>query len=304
MTPIKKGMPDCSGIPGDKPAIPMGEVPEVTRKWIDLVYASLSPAHKLDIYLPEEGEGPFPVLFYTHGGGFRMGDKLDIYLASYLHALDRGYALVSVNYRLSGEAVFPAPLQDCKAALRWLRANGAKYGLDMDRVATGGQSSGGNFSAMMCVSAGVELFEDPALGNPEQSTAVQAGFDWYGPTDFSMMDEQLAAGSHGVCDHSEPDSPESKYLGTPVPEVPDLVALANPMTYVNPDMAPLLIQHGRDDVGVPVQQSEEFAKVIKEKAGPGRCELDIIDGARHDSPVFTSPANLDRVFGFLDRYLK
>jgi len=299
----KKGMPEVSGVPGIK-SIPMGEVPDVSRKWLDVVYARTSTAQQLDIYLPEIGEGLFPVLFYMHGGGFRMGDKRDIYLASYLHALDRGYALVSVNYRLSGEAIFPAGLQDVKAALRWLRANGRQYELDTKRVAVCGQSSGGNFAAMMCVTAGVGMFEDPDLGNSEQSTAVQAGFDWYGPTDFLAMDQQLAAGGHELLDHGEPDSPESQYLGAPIAEVPAKVALANPMTYVNPDMAPLLIQHGRDDCGVPVQQSIEFARVIKEKVGPDRCELDVIDGARHDSPVFTSPENLDRVFGFLDRYLK
>jgi acetyl esterase/lipase len=301
--PTDKSMPEVSGVPGAN-SIPMGQIPDVARKWLDLTYARTSSAQKLDIYLPEEGEGPFPVLFYMHGGGFRMGDKGDIYLASYLNALDRGYALVSVNYRLSGEAVFPAPIQDVKAALRWLRANGQQYGLDTDRVAVGGQSSGGNFAAMMCVSAGVPLFEDPTLGNPEQSTAVQAGFDWYGPTDFLAMDEQLEAGGHEKRDHSGPDSPESQYLGAPLGEVPDRVAQANPGTYVNADMAPLLIQHGGDDVGVPVQQSVEFARVIREKVGPDRVELDIIDGARHDSPEFTSPQNLDRVFGFLDRHLK
>jgi acetyl esterase/lipase len=301
--PTDKSMPEVSGVPGAM-SIPMGEIPQVSRKWLDLVYAGVSPAQRLDVYLPETGGAPFPVLFYMHGGGFRMGDKRDIYLASYLNALDRGYALASVNFRLSGEAIFPAPLQDVKAALRWLRANGRQYGLDTERVAVGGQSSGGNFAAMMCVSAGVPLFEDPALGNPEQSTAVQAGFDWYGPTDFLAMDQQIAAGGHELRDHSLPDSPESQYLGAPIAEVPDRVALANPMTYVNADMAPILIQHGRDDVGVPMQQSIEFARVIREKAGSDRCELDIIDGARHDSPEFTSPQNLDRVFGFLDRYLK
>ncbi len=148
------------------------------------------------------------------------------------------------------------------------------------------------------------MFEDPDLGNPEQSSAVQAGFDWYGPTDFLAMDKQLAAGGHGRCNHGEPDSPESEYLGAPIAEVPDKVALANPMTWVKADMAPLLIQHGRDDEGVPVQQSMELARVIREKVGPDLCQLDIINGARHDSPVFTSPANLDRVFGFLDKYVK
>jgi len=291
-------------VPGEIPVIPRADVSRVRRRWLDIQYARSSPAQKLDVYLPDKGKGPFPTVVHVHGGAFAIGDKGNADLERFLPGVGRGYAVVSIDYRLSGEAIFPAALQDCKAALRWLRANGKDYELDTERVATGGQSSGGNFSAMMCVSAGVELFEDPALGHPEQSTAVQAGFDWYGPTDFSLMDEQLAANGKGVCDHSEPDSPESKYLGEPVPEVPDRVALANPMTWVNPEMAPLLIQHGRDDVGVPMQQSMELARVIREKVGPDRCELDIIDDARHDSPVFTSPANLDRVFGFLDRYLK
>lgn len=298
-----KGMPEVSGKPGAT-SIPMGEIPDVGRKWLDLVYARTSPSQKLDIYLPGEGEGPYPALFYMHGGGFHMGDKRDIYLASYLNALDRGYALVSVNYRLSGEAVFPAPLQDVKAALRWLRANGGRFSLDTERVAACGQSSGGNFAAMMCVSAGVPLFEDPALGNAEQSTAVQAGLDWYGPTDFLAIDVQLAANGRGKCDHSEAGSPESRYLGGRLADVPDRVAAANPMTYVNAGMAPILIQHGKDDVGIPVQQSLEFARVIEERVGRDRFELDLFDDARHDSPVFTSPQNLDRVFGFLDRYLK
>jgi len=300
---LTKGMPQSSGVPGGSP-IPMGEIPDVSRRWLDLVYAHISPSQKLDIYLPEAGDGPFPVLFYMHGGGFQKGDKRDVYLAAYVPGLEYGYALVSVNYRLSGEAPFPVPLQDCKAALRWLRANGDQYELDTHRLAAVGHSSGGNFAAMMCVSAGVELFEDPALGNPGRSTAVQAALDWYGPTDFSLMDVQLAANGHELCDHSEPDSPESKYLGAPVLEVPDKVAAANPVTYVNTEMAPILIQHGRDDCGIPVQQSIEFARAIEERVGPDRCELDIFDGAQHSDQVFTTPKNLERVYAFLDKYLK
>jgi acetyl esterase/lipase len=298
-----EGMPEVSGVPGAT-SIPMADVPPISRKWLDVVYAHTSPAQQMDIYLPEAGDGPFPVLFYMHGGGFHMGDKRDIYLASYLSGLGRGYAVASVNYRLSGEAVFPAAIQDVKAALRWLRANGGRYSLDTNRVAACGQSSGGNFAAMMCVTAGVAMFEDPALGNAEQSSGVQAGFDWYGPTDFLAMDAQLAASGLGHCDHSEPGSPESRYLGAPIADVPEKVAQANPMTYVNEGMAPILIQHGLADCGVPVEQSIEFARVIEERVGPERFELDLFDGARHDDPIFTSPQNLDRVFKFLDRFLK
>jgi acetyl esterase/lipase len=269
-----------------------------------VAYAHISPAQRLDIYLPKAGDGPFPFLFYLHGGAFAIGDKRDIHVLSYLPALDRGYAVVGVGYRLSGEAIFPAAVQDAKAALRWLRANGSEYGLDPRRVAACGGSAGANLAAMMCVTHGVSMFDDPALGNMDQSSAVQAGIDWFGPTDFLAMDRQLAASGLGPCDHGEPGSPESRYLGARISDVPDKVSLANPMTYVHADMAPMLIQHGRVDDQVPVQQSIEFAQVIKEKVGPERVELDVFDGAGHDDPVFDSPQNLERVFAFLDRYLK
>jgi len=110
---LTKGMPQSSGVPGGSP-IPMGEIPDVSRRWLDLVYAHISPSQKLDIYLPEAGDGPFPVLFYMHGGGFQKGDKRDVYLAAYVPGLEYGYALVSVNYRLSGEAPSPCPCRTAK----------------------------------------------------------------------------------------------------------------------------------------------------------------------------------------------
>ena len=117
------------------------------------------------------------------------------------------------------------------------------------------------------------------------------------------MDEQLAASGLGPRDHCEADSPESRYLGTPIKEVPDKVRLANPMTYVHEHMPPILIQHGRADSLVPFQQSVEFARVIEERAGSDRFELDIFENAVHNA-VFETDENLNRVFGFLDRHLK
>ena len=103
--------------------IPQADVSHIRRKWLDLPYASISESQKLDIYLPHKGDGPFPVILHLHGGAFAIGDKRDIHVLPILQGLQRGYAVVSANYRLSGEAVFPAGLQDIKAAIRWLRAN-------------------------------------------------------------------------------------------------------------------------------------------------------------------------------------
>ena len=137
---------------------PPADVSHIIRKWQDLPYANLSPAQKLDIYLPDEGEGPFPVILHIHGGGFALGDKGDIHVLTFLKGLERGYAVVSVNYRLSGEAIFPAGLQDIKAAIRWLRANSEQYHLDGSRIAACGGSSGGNYAAMVCLTANVTDF--------------------------------------------------------------------------------------------------------------------------------------------------
>jgi acetyl esterase/lipase len=286
--------------------MPEADVSHIRRKWLDLPYASLSPAQKLDIYLPDEGDGPFPVVLDIHGGGFEMGDKRnDVHLNSLLRGLERGYAVVSVNYRLSGEAIFPAGLQDVKVAIRWLRANGEAYHLDRDRIAAWGGSSGGNYAAMICLTANVPELEDLSLGNPEMPCYVQAAVDWFGPTDFLKMDEQLAEnGLVGPGDHNEADSPESKYLGAKITEIPEKVRLANPMTYIHADMPPILIQHGRLDPLVPVQQSICFAQELEKRVGPDRFEFDILENAGHGDPLFETEENVDRVFRFLDLHLK
>jgi acetyl esterase/lipase len=284
--------------------LPPADISHILRKWQDLPYADLSPAQKIDIYLPDEGQGPFPVILFIHGGGFALGDKRDIPVLTYLKGLERGYAVVSVNYRLSGEAVFPAGLQDIKAAIRWLRANCAQYLLDGSRIAVCGGSSGGNFAAMICLTANVATFDDFSLGNPEYPCSVQAAVDWFGPTDFSKIDEQLVASGFGPSDHNEPDSPESMYLGARLSDVPLKVVIANPMTYIHKKMPPILIQHGRLDTMVPVQQSIMFVEKLEKYVSHDRFEFDILEGAGHGDPLFETEQNMERVFSFLDKYLK
>jgi acetyl esterase/lipase len=290
---------------GDGPPlhIPEADGSHIRRKWLDLPYAHFSPAQKLDIYLPAGGDGPFPVVLHIHGGGFEIGDKRDIHVMAFLKGLERGYAVVSVNYRLSGEAIFPAGLQDIKAAIRWLRANSETYHLDGDRIAACGGSAGGNYAAMVCLTADVAELDDLSLGNPEYPCHVQAAVDWFGPTDFLKMDEQLAESGLGPGDHSEADSPESRYLGARITEIPEKVRLANPMTYIHANMPPILIQHGRLDPLVPVQQSICFAQELERRVGHDRFEFDILEDAGHGDPLFETEENIGRVFQFLDFHL-
>jgi acetyl esterase/lipase len=292
--------------PADAPSfeVPIADVSHISRKWLDLPYASLSPAQKLDIYLPDEGDGPFPIILYIHGGGFAFEDKRRVPLLPFLKGVERGYAVVGVDYRLSGEATFPAGIQDVKAAIRWLRANSQQYHLDGGRISACGGSSGGNYAAMICLTSNVTELDDLSLGDPEYPCNVQAAVDWYGPTDFLKMDEQLEENGFGPGTHAEADSFESKYLGAKLSDVPLKVVLANPMTYVHEGMPPILIQHGRLDSLVPVQQSMIFVEKLGKYVSPDRFEFDVIEGAGHADPLFETEENMNRVFAFLDKHLK
>jgi acetyl esterase/lipase len=280
------------------------DVSHIRRKWLDLPYASISESQKLDIYLPPKGDGPFPVILHLHGGAFAIGDKRDIHILPILQGLQRGYTVVSANYRLSGEAIFPAGLQDIKAAIRWLRANQREYHLDGNRIAAWGGSAGGNYAAMVCLTADVAELNDLSLGNPEYPCHIQAAVDWFGPTDFLKMDEQFIESGLGLPDHSQADSPESRYIGAKITDVPEKVQRANPMTYIRADMPPILIQHGRMDALVPVQQSMIFVQKLEELVSHERFELDILEKAGHGDPLFETEENMSRVFQFIDRYLK
>jgi acetyl esterase/lipase len=277
------------------------------RRYLDIPYAHLSLSERLDIYLPNVGEGPFPVILSIHGGAFMGCDKSDVHVQPMLEGLERGYAVVALNYRLSWEATFPALIQDVKAALRWLRGNANLYYLDPGRIAAWGGSAGGYLSTMLGVSAGIPELEDLSLGYPDQPCNVQAVVDWYGPTNFLKMDEQLTASGLAPMEgteHSGENSPESWLLGCKITEVPELVEAANPETYIRENAAPFLIQHGVADPVVPVQQSIGLAENLKRICGDDRVVLELFDEFEHADRRFDSPVNVSRVLDFIDQHLK
>ena len=171
----------------------------VSQRSLDIPYANLSSAEKLDVYLPNAGTGPFPVIVAIHGGAFMMGDKADGQLTPMLEGLNRGYAVVSVNYRLSSEAAAPAQINDVKAAIRWVRANAAQCNLDPDRIAAWGGSAGGYLAALAGTSGDVAALEDLSQGNPGQSSRVQAVVDLVRPDQLlghgrTVLTERARAG--------------------------------------------------------------------------------------------------------------
>jgi len=276
----------------------------INRKWLDIAYATESQSQKLDVYLPEEGNGPFPVIVSIHGGAFKAGDKGDSQVIPMLEGLKRGYAVVSINYRLSQEANFPSQIFDVKAAVRWIRANSKQYKFNPDKIAVWGGSAGGHLSALLGTSGDVSELEDLSLGNANESSRIQAVVDWFGPTDFLKMDEQLKESKvKNPQIHSVPDSPESELIGKNLEDAPDLVRTANPETYITPDDPPFLIQHGLIDHLVPYQQSFNLAKKLEHAIGKEKVSLELLQETGHGGPSFMTDENLNKVFGFLNKYL-
>lgn len=219
----------------------------------------------LDLYLPaNQNDRAVPLLIWVHGGAWKSGSKDNPSPA--LRCLSEGYAVCHVGYRLSGEAKFPAQIYDCKAAVRWLRANASKYHLDADRFVAWGGSAGGHLVALLGTSAGVPDLEgdDNSL---KTSSRVQAVIDWFGPT---FLDEH---------EQQPPDGPVAQLLGGPVRENRDKAAQASPLTYVSSNAPPFLIMHGDQDHTVPIRQSEVLYAALK-KASADATFLPI-HGAGH-----------------------
>ena len=287
------------------PLLPGAALAAIPEKHLDIAYASQSGSQTLDVYLPE-APGPFPLIVHFHGGAFALGTKRDANLTPMLRGLARGYAVASVEYRMSGEARFPALVYDAKAALRFLRANAEKYRLDPVRFAAWGPSAGGYIAAMLGATNFNLSFEDLTMGNEGFSSAVQAVVDWCGPAgDFCRMDEEIRENGVGKADHDDPDSPESRLLGCAIQKVRELSRLAAPHTHATKYAPPFLIHHGEADPVVPVQQSRTLAAAIAAQAGPERVRLVTFPGrGHHGEPWFDEPAMSDAVLDFLDEVLR
>ncbi|MDR6220842.1 alpha/beta hydrolase [Deinococcus soli (ex Cha et al. 2016)] len=270
----------------------------------NVAYARTSPTQTLDVYLPT-GSGPFPAVIAIHGGGFRFGDKAGWSAAVGTALLKAGYAVVAVNYRLSGEARFPAAPQDVKAAVRFIRANAARYRIDPARLGAYGESAGANLAALLGTTGDMAgLLDAPELGNAGVSSAVKAVADLYGPNDFAAIDRLLRAQGcpASVINHAGASSFESLYLGAALKDVPAKVVQANPATYVTPGDAAFLIQNGGKDCNVGGVQGQLLADALR-SAGVS-FETTFFPEAGHGGDDFESDANVQRIVMFFDKYVK
>jgi acetyl esterase/lipase len=280
-------------------AQPWSSVPsETTTVHRDLEYVQDGhQRQRLDLYLPKSTDGPLPVIVWIHGGAWLAGSK--DFAGEVTEFVDRGYAVASIGYRLSQHAKFPAQIEDCKAAIRWLRANAKTYGLDGDRIGVFGPSAGGHLAALVGTTGDVSELEGNG-GNADQSSRVQAVVDFFGPTDFSKMGAHSEKGS--PLNHDAPDSPEARLIGGPVQENLEKVQRANPIHYLTKDDPPFLIVHGEKDTIVPCHQSELLDEALKQKGI--EVTFHKLPGAGHGGPQFSSDKIEAAVEAFFEKHLK
>lgn len=277
------------------------ETESIRRKFLNCPYGE-DPRQQLDIYLPNEGEGPFPVIFFLHGGGWSGGKKNDTQVVPVMCGLEHGYAVVSIGYRLVPKIRYPENLFDVKAALRWIAANAEVYLLDSTRTALIGQSAGGHLAMIAGFTIGQPAFEGAPIGN---TCTVRAIVNQYGPTDFLKKHKHYDESGYPRADM--PDDPEmtaiDDVLGVKLELIPNMHHFISPMSLAHADVPPLLAQHGRYDPIVPYQQSAELVERLNALDG-GKAELDLYEDYLHADPGFASPKCTEKLIAFLDRHVK
>lgn len=263
------------------------QMPQTNPDFADINYAGDDlEGHKLDIYIPKDGKKTHPLIVVIYGSAwFGNNGKGMAYMSVGKPLTDAGYAVACINHRASTEAKYPAQINDVKGAIRYLRANADKYGLDTSFVGTTGFSSGGHLSAMAGVTNGMKTrtagdvtidIEGNVGGNLDQSSAVDAVVDWFGPVDMSRMEN---------CETVKDEkSPEAVLIGGAPADNMDMVALISPITYISDKTAPMLVIHGNADSVVPYCQGVYFSEALKE-AGK-LSDFITVEGGQHGPVTF------------------
>jgi acetyl esterase/lipase len=260
----------------------------------DVVYKRVNGRDlRLDIYSPKSITHPLPVLLWIFGNRWSKGSKNH---PPPLNLMSQGYIVVSVEYRLSGEAPFPAAIEDCKAAVRWIRANAGAYHFDPDHIGAWGHSAGGHLAALLGTSGGVTELEGTG-DNSSFSSRVQAVCDMAGPSDIVQFDETVSSSNDEMARIAK--SSIEQFLGGSVEQNRAKAIAASATTYVSKDDAPFLIIHGENDGSIPVSQSKVLASKLK--AAGVQVTLIVAEGRGHG---VGGPAFAPEITSFFNKYLK
>jgi len=276
---------------------------QVKNRHTDVQYGTL-PEQTLDLYLPDEpSDRPFPLLIYIHGGGWMLGTKRECALDAVIAMLRRGWAVMSVDYRLAPAVKFPEFVFDVKTAVRWARENAAHYGLDPQRFAAVGDSAGAHLALMLGFTGDRPEYEGAHYGHAGVSSAVQAVISLYGPSMLGADNGALLresgvpmVGPGGMSDRAALDRMMS-YITTD----PDMLPLISPIAYVHRDIPPVLILHGGRDSIVPVQHGTALYERICAVCGSERADMILYPARVHSDLDFMCDETADTVYDFLQR---
>lgn len=256
----------------------------------DIEYATVeNTSLKLDLYLPSETTAPSALVIWIHGGAWRAGSKNNVPIAG---LVEHGFAIASVDYRLSPVAKFPAQVHDIKAAIRYLRASADKYGFDCDKFYIAGASAGGHLAALTGVSNGHAELEGSLGKNRKTSSDVQKVVSFYGASNLSTILAQSTP--HGL---SVREPALDLLLGKKSPARKKLAQLASPVRHIDGSDPPLLLIHGDQDPQMPINQAHELHGKYKQHGRP--VHFEVIHGGAHGGPVFYNSQRIRRLAGFL-----
>ncbi len=270
-----------------------GQAPSV-QVHRDLVFAEVEGRSlKLDLYLPTIKDRA-PLVVWIHGGGWRGGSKNN---SSILEITTEGYALASISYRFTDKAIFPAQIHDCKAAVRWLRANAGRFGYDTEFIAVAGSSAGGHLALLMGTSGDVAELEGDVGGNLDRSSRVQAVIDYFGPSDFVLRGNTQPERAYTS------KSGSFALLGGVAGQRLDsqIEQFASPAHYVSDDDPPLLVFHGKVDKTVLLDQSQQIVRLYQ--AAGLSAELIVLESAGHGGKRFFQNEHIARAIRFLDQQI-
>ena len=283
---------------------PPAQADFVERVYKDVRYAEGSAKRYMDIYLPNDGKEPYPVIVDIFGGGWCFGKRSSYKFDMALEFVKKGYAGVSLDYSLSRKARFPTQIYEIKAAIRYLKNHAAEYSLDPERIVIMGESAGAHLGSVSALSVGAGVFEDPLFGE-EGDASVKAMIALYCPTNLGLTKGQFAALGlqTWVPEGGRADSPEGILLGGTISDVPEMVRMANPETYVTKKSPAMIFFHGTDDRVVPYLQSLNLAAKLVDTIGSEKVEHHLIQDAQHNQAHFKNETVYEMIEAFLNRQL-
>ena len=268
----------------DIPSIPNGTI--IMK---DIAYVkNAHERQKLDLFLPPNPGEKIPLLVWFHGGGWEGGDKAN---CAFQQFVGQNYAVASVNYRLSQDAIFPAQICDCKSAIRWLRAHADEFGFDSERIGVGGDSAGGHLVALLGATGHTRIFDEGEY--LEQTSRVQVVCDFFGPTDFEHFDYEKTIFS------DVKNSCFARLIGGDPNEMKSVLPMLSPRKFVTSTHAPIIIIHGNKDDLVPLNQSQMYLETLAQ-AGVESTLL-VVDGAGHG---FGGMNHWMEIGAFMSKHLK